>query len=534
MRKKYAVLLLVLPLLWYACKNAKTKRDIQRDTSITERTSFNNLFLDSTALHAFMESHKEFAAYEDQYADFYKERNYEYAWFDSSGLAEQSHSFINLLNSSISELQDSSLYNADLYKLYEELSADAAHHKKLKEVLQTELFFTGQFFAYAAKVYKGSDIDAAELGWFIPRKKVNLTALLDSVIQSKGKEPEQYVHLNAQYKSLQEQLSKYFSIEKKEAWDSLAKPERKYQLHDSLPVIKRIKQRLFLLGDLAEADTTNLFDTTLVSGVKSFQRRMGLSADGVIGPKVMDEINYPIKQRIQQLLVNLERARWMPPQDDSVFILVNIPEFKLHVFDSAQYKFSMNVIVGSAANNTVIFTGKLKYIVFSPYWNVPPSIIKKEIIPGIKNDPHYIAKHNMEITGYNKGEPVAIRQKPGPTNSLGLVKFLFPNSYDIYLHDTPNRDLFSQSGRGLSHGCIRIAEPKKMAQFLLRSDTTWTSGKIDSAMNNTKEKWVTIPKTVPVFITYFTAWVDRFGKLNFRKDIYNHDQKMADKLFAKQ
>ena len=524
---------MILLTICYACKNAKAKRDIQRDTSITELTSFNNLFFNSSALHSFIQTHNEFSAFENQFIDFYKERNYEYAWFDSSGLAEQSHNFINLLNSSINELKDSSLYNVELYKLYEKLSSDFSHLKKVKEVLQTELLFTGQFFAYAAKVFKGSDIDATELGWFIPRKKLDLSSLLDSVIQSKGKETEHYVHLNSQYKSLQEQLSKYFAIEKQLVWDSLPKPTKKYQLNDSLPVIRSIKERLLLLGDITYTDTSNLFDSTLLNGVKSFQRRMGLSEDGVIGSNFIDELNYPIKKRIQQILVNLERARWMPRQDDSIYIVVNIPEFKLQVFDSGHYKFGMNVIVGSAANNTVIFTGKLQYIVFSPYWNVPPSIIKKEIIPGIRKDPQYIAKHNMEITGYNKSEPVAIRQKPGPTNSLGLVKFLFPNSYDIYLHDTPNKDLFAQSGRGLSHGCIRIAEPKKMAEFLLRNDTAWTSTKIDSAMNSTKEKWVDLPNKIPVYITYFTAWVDRFGKLNFRKDIYKHDKKMADKLFTK-
>jgi len=136
----------------------------------------------------------------------------------------------------------------------------------------------------------------------------------------------------------------------------------------------------------------------------------------------------------------------------------------------------------------------------------------------------------MEIIGKSKGLPT-IRQKPGPLNSLGLVKFLFPNNYDIYLHDTPNRELFSQSSRGLSHGCIRISNPQKMAAYLLRADTTWNAATIDTAMHQPKEKWVTLKKTIPVFIVYFTAWVDKNGLLNFRKDIYGHDEKMSLKLF---
>ena len=248
---------------------------------------------------------------------------------------------------------------------------------------------------------------------------------------------------------------------------------------------------------------------------------------------MIQELNVPVKQRIQQLLVNMERVRWMPPEKDTNYIMVNIPEYKMHVYDSGKQIFDMNVIVGKASNSTVIFNGNLKYIVFSPYWNVPTSIVQKEIVPGMKRDKNYIQRNNMEITGTSNGLPL-VRQKPGPNNSLGLVKFLFPNNYDIYLHDTPNHELFNVSSRSFSHGCIRIAEPKKFAQYLLRSDTAtiWKSNVIDSSMHLPKERWVTLKKTVPVFIVYFTAWVDKNGLLNFRKDIYGHDEKMSEKLFV--
>ena len=279
-------------------------------------------------------------------------------------------------------------------------------------------------------------------------------------------------------------------------------------------------------------DTSEAFDSATVNAVKKFQRRMGLSVDGSVGNKMIEELNVPIKWRIRQLLVNMERLRWMPPEKDSNYILVNIPEYRLHVFDSGKTVMDMNVIVGKSANSTVIFTGNLKYIVFSPYWNVPTSIVKNEVVPAIKNNSDYLVKNHMEITGKSNGLPV-VRQLPGTFNSLGLVKFLFPNNYDIYLHDTPNHDLFSQTSRSLSHGCIRISEPKKMAQYLLRNDSTWNSKNIDSSMHLTKERWVTLNKKIPVLIVYFTAWVDKSGELNFRKDIYGHDEKMATKLFTK-
>jgi murein L,D-transpeptidase YcbB/YkuD len=284
----------------------------------------------------------------------------------------------------------------------------------------------------------------------------------------------------------------------------------------------------FLQGDQLTNDA--IFDTTMVLAIKRFQDRHGIEVDGVIGNKVIADLNVPLKKRVEQLLINMERARWMPPQQDSTFVLVNIPEFRLRVFEKSKIALQMNVIVGSSANNTVIFNGNLQYVVFSPYWNVPESIVRNEILPAIKRNPGYIAKHNMEITNAN-GRLPQVRQKPGPNNALGRVKFLFPNNFSIYLHDTPNRNLFEQTNRGLSHGCIRIAEPKKFAEFLLRDQPNYTSKAIDSLMFLEKEKWVTLKKNIPVFLVYFTAWVDQAGELHFRRDIYQHDQKMAEKLF---
>jgi murein L,D-transpeptidase YcbB/YkuD len=525
----------ILLLGWWACKNKPVKRQVIRDTTINKKTSYNDLFLDSVQLEQFLAADTAFKKYEEQYLTFYKQRNYEYAWFDSSGLAEQARNFMNLQAGTIEQLQDSSLYNEKLNQLYESFANDSLKKNKKADLLKTELYLTGQFFAYAAKVYKGSDIDAAELGWYIPRKKLDLTALLDSVIVAKG-DASQYAPLNPQYQKLQSCLVQYFNLQKAHNWDSIPKPAKALKKGDSAAVVGQIRQRLAWLGDMdstaALDDSSQVFDSTLQKAVKSFQRRMGLSVDGAVGAKMIDELNTPLSRRIQQILVNMERVRWMPAQADSSYVLVNIPEYKLHAYDSAKPAFDMNVIVGTAANNTVIFSGKLQYVVFAPYWNVPSSIVQKEIVPGMQRDRNYLARHNMEITGRNGGLP-DVRQKPGPGNSLGRVKFLFPNSYNIYLHDTPNHDLFDQSSRSFSHGCIRLSEPKRMAEFLLKNQPEWTSGKIDTAMQATKEKWVTVKKPVPVFIGYFTAWVDREGHLNFRKDIYGHDQKMADKLFVK-
>ncbi len=532
--KKYSfIILTILAIGINSCKSFKrAKRFVFRDTSITTKTSFNNFFFDSVQIELFLNNHIEFKPFEEQFHNFYKERNYQYAWFDNKGIAEQAFNFLNLLNSTVADLQDSSLYNPSLTRLYDTSVADKLHHQSKEEILKTELSFTGQFFAYAEKVYKGSDIDAADLGWFIPRKKLDLSALLDSSIKSKATDIEIYAKQNPQYKKLQEHLVYYNELAKSFPSDTIPYVKKPFKKGDSSQTVSSIKKRLNALGDFKIADTSEAFDSLTVSAVKNFQKRMGLSVDGSVGNKMIEELNVPIKWRIRQLLVNMERLRWMPPEKDINYILVNIPEYRLHVFDSGKTVMDMNVIVGKSANSTVIFTGNLKYIVFSPYWNVPTSIVKNEVVPAIEKNSDYLAKNHMEITGNSNGLPL-VRQLPGAFNSLGLVKFLFPNNYDIYLHDTPNHDLFSQSSRSLSHGCIRISDPKKMAQYLLRNDSSWNSKNIDSSMHLTKERWVTLNKTIPVLIVYFTAWVDKSGELNFRKDIYGHDEKMAAKLFTK-
>jgi murein L,D-transpeptidase YcbB/YkuD len=182
------------------------------------------------------------------------------------------------------------------------------------------------------------------------------------------------------------------------------------------------------------------------------------------------------------------------------------------------------VVVGKTMSKTVIFSGKLSNIVFSPYWNLPESIVKKEVKPGLAKDPNYLEKHNMER--YNG----LIRQKPGPSNSLGLVKFIFPNSNDIYLHDTPSKSYFSRDNRAASHGCVRVEKPRELALEILRSDTLWTPAKVDAAMHGGKEKWYGLKNKVPVFIGYFTAWVDREGKINFFEDIYKLDDRLAEMI----
>jgi murein L,D-transpeptidase YcbB/YkuD len=218
----------------------------------------------------------------------------------------------------------------------------------------------------------------------------------------------------------------------------------------------------------------------------------------------------------------MERCRWISPEivNAKELIVVNIPSFKLNFFRDGKSVLESPVVVGKNLTKTVIFSGKMSYIAFSPYWNLPQSIINKEVKPGMAKNKNYLESHNME---WNNGQ---VRQMPGKRNSLGLVKFMFPNSNNIYLHDTPSKSLFARERRAFSHGCIRVGKPRDLAITILKDDNSWTPEKIDAAMNAGKESTCVLKTKIPVYIGYFTAWVNDQGEISFYEDIYKRDENL--------
>lgn len=533
MLKKYlhwagAPILICFLIIGCGPKKNKEIEVVKRDTTINEVNAYNDVFFDSLSLEKYLQTEAVPDLQAQQIKNFYNSRNYQYAWFSENEIGVFVPTFLAMQEEYISYSGDSSLRNLKLEQQLQKLESEKSFSVKDSLVLSTELLLTEQFFNYSAKVFTGkSTINTKDLGWYIPRKKINPAQFLDSLILNKGKDVDRYEPVSLQYNQLKKYLIQYYTLKKAGIWQPIPETEQKvFKPGDSSAVIPVIKQQLFVLGDLPEKDTSYVYDDKLKEAVIAYQHRFGLSEDGAIGPAVLREMNKPLEERIRQILINMERIRWMPAEPTSDYLLVNIPEFRLHVYEDGVYKFNMNVVVGSTAHNTVIFSGSMKYIVFSPYWNVPNSILKNEILPGINRNPNYLANHNME---WSNG---MVRQRPGPKNSLGLVKFLFPNSYNIYLHDTPSKSLFGESRRAFSHGCIRLSQPARLAAFLLRKDSTWNKNKIDSAMNSGKEKYVTLKPEVPVVIGYFTAFADKDGKLNFRNDVYGEDKKVQEKLFA--
>jgi murein L,D-transpeptidase YcbB/YkuD len=287
------------------------------------------------------------------------------------------------------------------------------------------------------------------------------------------------------------------------------------------------------------------YDPALVEAVKSFQARHGLQSDGVIGEKTLRFMNQSFRDKAEVIALNMERIKWLPDNVTGNYISVNVPEYKLRVYDDQKQTLEMKVIVGASNKATPIFTDELEHIVFSPTWTVPTSIIKEEIIPNLRKDSLYYSKKNfLFFKNDEEIDPIAeywsdaninpyqyrVIQNPGTDNSLGSVKFMMPNNMSVYLHDTPNHRLFLKDYRALSHGCVRLDEPAKFAEYLLRDQKGWTPERIVKAMNESSPFTIHLKKHYQVNIEYCTAWVDDNGVINFREDIYGHDKAQLKQL----
>jgi murein L,D-transpeptidase YcbB/YkuD len=509
---------------------AREKRNMTpRDHSITKAVAYNDIFLDSLAMENYITTRqladKKIAR---RIRSFYNARNYQYAWFSSAGVLEQTRFFWNQYDYAVNHLKDTTIANkpffsnAENYLNQEKLTVTIKDAK----LLNTELGFTEHFIRYINSTYEKGYVKRKEQEKFIPIKKEDPVTIADSILNKKHSDEKYYDQVNEMYASLKKSLQLYLTITKAGGWPTVPAFKGSLKKGDSLAVISVIKKRLQLTKDMAGADSSSLFTDTLEAAIKTFQQRHGYKADGVIGSSLVKDMNIPARERLMQILLNMDRMRWMPQKPEGNLIIVNIPEFILHVYDGNKTVFDMVVVVGRVGNNTMMFNGDLNQINFSPYWNVPQSIIQKEILPAIARNPNYLAAKNMERIGGG------IRQKPGPGNALGKVKFIFPNSFNMYFHDTPSKSLFERDKRAFSHGCVRLNEPQKMAEWLLRNDTEWPREKIVSAMNQTQEKIVRLKQAIPVFIIYYTAWVDNNGKLNFRDDVYEHDKAELKKMFT--
>lgn len=479
--------------------------------------------IDSTQIGSFFTKFPEFKAYESEIKSLYKKQNYQYVWYDDDGRND----FAEVLYNKASQL-DAEGVPVDLP--YKNEFADLFSDNKKKPDLENELLISSMYFFYAKKVYAGLDPQQSkQMGWYLPREKVSYVDYLDTLMKDDALLKKDEKELIGQYYNLRKSLQQYRDVQSKGGWQTitLAEGSKTLKAGDNNAAVAQLRKRLLLSGDLKSDSGSSVFDSSLTDALRNYQRRHHLKESGVADSGLIKDLNIPVEERIKTIIVNMERCRWIAPEYTEVeeFIAVNIPSYQLRYIKNGKTALESNVVVGKELNKTVVFSGKMSYLVFSPYWNIPKSILEKEIKPGIAKDKNYLAKHNMEW--HNN----MVRQKPGKDNSLGLVKFMFPNSNNIYLHDTPAKSLFEKEDRALSHGCVRVEKARELAIKILEGDKNWNTEKIDAAMQSGKEKNYTLNHKIPVYIAYFTAWADENGQVSFYNDIYERDAHLAKLLY---
>ena len=507
-------LLIILYVLLIGCNQKKNSNIsfINKEFKIQNKEVF-----DSTKIASFFIKFPKLKIVESDVTSFYQNKKFTYVWFDGSKINQQAHVLITKIeNITLDGLSDKNVYLSEFTNIL----------KSKKEIfpdIETELMLSSQYFIYSKRVWSGlSEKISKSINWHLPRKKLNYNQLLDSIVS--GNLILQSPPIYKQYSLLKKELINYQNIKLNIGFPLISKKSSTLKIGDTSVVLLNVKKWLLLSKDLQEVAINNVYDTNLQTAIKKIQSRFGQKINGEITTSLINQMNVSIDERIQQITLNMERCRWLPIGNKTDYLVINIPEYKLHAYEKDSLIWSMNVVVGKVNHKTVIFADKIEYVVFSPYWNIPKGILRKEVLPGIARNKNYLSNHNMEWFNGN------VRQKPGPENSLGLVKFLFPNSYDIYLHDTPTKSLFDNSNRANSHGCIRLENAEKMANYLLKNDADWNADKIKLAMNDTIEKKVKVKKQQAVFIVYLTCFVASNGQLNFRKDIYNRDKKLTSMI----
>jgi murein L,D-transpeptidase YcbB/YkuD len=364
----------------------------------------------------------------------------------------------------------------------------------------------------------------------------------------------------AGYRALERALSRYRALAADTTVHHPRRPRSTIRVGDRYDDMPTLARFLAALGDLSAGDRvlghpaapaagadSAVYDGPVVEALRRFQRRHGLDPDGVIGPATLAALRTPLTHRVRQIELALERWRWLPNRAPARFIAVNVPGFRLDAFENdstaERPELVANVIVGRAASHkTPLFTATLREVVFRPYWDVPPKIARTELVPMFRRRPSYFFSDGFEIVRAGTSDvPAAsfpltsanldrvasgrlrVRQRPGPANALGFVKFNFPNPYNVFLHDTPTRDLFAQTRRDFSHGCIRVAQPNELAEFVLRGQEPWDAIAIDSAMRGDRTLHVPLTRPIPVFVLYATAVAAGDGTVSFYPDLYKHD-----------
>jgi L,D-transpeptidase YcbB len=538
---------LILLLAFSGCKNHKHKLKNGRWVAVTSTT----VYIDTIQAKKYLADSASLAEFGHPISRFYADNEFFMAWDSFENKAGLADKFIKRLQN----VADDGLNPADfrideLKDLMGQVAVPATRDTAMKKL---DILLTTEFLKYTAEMREGITRNRKkEFGWVVRPINIPIDSFIKLVMAARDA-PDPFKVLDPphpEYLRLREALKKYRDADKNGLIPFSAQV-KKLSIGDTSESIVSLRERLAISGEYRPGATNffnpRIFDRNLELAVKAFQTKNGIDPDGIVKGKTIDALNMGIKDRIRQILVNMERWR-LVPEFANRYLMVNLPEFKLHVFDGGKEVITMRTIVGKDFKATPVFNDNLSNIVFSPYWNIPNSITEAEILPAWYKDPLYLQKHNMEaVDGFDTGAHVVpywmvswhnisepdfhyrIRQRPLGDNPLGAIKFMFPNNYNVYLHGTSSPGLFNKVVRMYSHGCIRIEDPVKLAEFLLRDQPGWDRSQIEEYMTRGHEEWVKLTGT-PVFILYFTTWVDADGNMQFRNDIYDLDKALAAAL----
>lgn len=385
--------------------------------------------------------------------------------------------------------------------------------------------------------------DKIDSAWFVNPPKLDYAKYINNSLQH-GNLIDAFEKLQPNinyYWDLAKKLKKYNSIQENGGFPSLPSQSR-LSSGDTSAFVLPMKKLLSATGDLEDYSDNSSLSQDFKEALRQYQMRMDLPVNGKINVATLSAMKIPIEQRIESIALNMERLRWFEKFENK-YILINVPKFRMQVRKNGQEVIGMKVVVGKEYDSTPMFSDVLEYLVFNPHWTVPYSIASEELLPKIKANPGFLPSNNYKLmdgwgrnakevdpyqvnwSGIDKDNfPYVLVQQSGQFNALGAVKFMFPNNYSIYMHDTPAKYLFEKDNRDFSHGCIRLENPFELAEYLLREKDGWSQQKQQEIMAKTEPVNVYLPEPVPVHIVYLTSWVDEYGNLNFREDIYGHDK----------
>jgi murein L,D-transpeptidase YcbB/YkuD len=489
--------------------------------------------------------------------EFYGHRDFRPAWITADGLAPQAKRLVQ----SICQADEDGL-NPEAYhlRIIEELMADIASASSTNELTQPEkladldLLLTDAFLLFASHLSNGRvNPETIRSEWFIKSRRVDLVEALQSALQQGETEAvlSELRPQHAGYAALKRALAHYRRHMALGGW--VYTPEgpnlKRGDRDDRVSILRARLNAPVSALDSTENDSA-FFDAALEQAVLRFQMHHGLNVDGIVGPATLAALNVPVENRVQQIKINLERWRWLPQDFGNRYVLVNIADFHLDIIENDEILSTMRVIVGKEYRRTPVFTGTMTYLELNPYWHIPPRIAREDILPQIRKDPEYLSRHKIRIFENWNAEALELDprsiewsqvtptgfsfklvQEPSPSNALGRVKFMFPNKFSVYLHDTPARDLFNQTKRSFSSGCIRVEKPIELAEYLLKYHPNWTRKELEEAIEAGKTQIVRLPNPIPVQIIYMTAWVDQDGgTVHFRDDIYERDKPVYEAL----